>query len=158
MLHLRGATLPPWPLTADMWNYIPPGVWWLCLALLGAWSTDTGAFHIGKAFGIRVHPLLPRISPGKNIEGLIGGTIFATVTCLLIGSLLLHLPWYLCLLLGIILGPCSLAGDLSESLIKREAHAKDSGTIMPGHGGILDRCDSILFGVIIVYTFMLIIG
>ena len=104
---------------------------------------DTAAFFTGRAFGRR--KLAPHISPGKTLEGL-GGAIVATVVCALIGA-----PWLgmeaeqltyfvvLCVMTALL----SVAGDLFESLVKREAGAKDSGTLLPGHGGILDRIDSL---------------
>jgi phosphatidate cytidylyltransferase len=140
-----------------LWADIPRGVWWVLLVLLGTWSFDTGAFYIGRAFRGHQHPLAAQISPGKNWEGLIGGTCCAVMGCILL-TRPLDLPWYQTVLLGIVLGCAGMCGDMSESFIKRQAHAKDSGTMLPGHGGILDRCDSILFGSVIVYIFSMLVG
>ena len=135
---------------------VPRGVWWLLVALLGVWGFDAAAFFTGRYFGR--HRLAPRISPAKSWEGVIGGLVLSVVAALLLTVRPLGVPWYLAIILGIVLGAAAVFGDLAESLIKRQTHVKDSGQIMPGHGGMLDRIDSILFAIIIVYIFAHFIG
>jgi phosphatidate cytidylyltransferase len=132
------------------------GVWWL-LAIFGSiWGCDTGAFFAGHFWG--KHKLAPHISPGKTWEGVFGGLIFALAAGVLFVSLPLHVSWYLGALLGLLTGVAGILGDLAESLLKRQMHVKDSGKFFPGHGGMLDRIDSLLFGVLVVYLFALLIG
>ena len=119
------------------------------LALLLVWGSDIGAFFVGSAIGR--HPLSPRLSPKKTWEGLISGILTAG----LLGLLLIP-PWQQRSLLfglgvGLAAGILSSAGDLGESAIKRWANAKDSGRFMPGHGGLLDRVDSLLFALPALY-------
>lgn len=147
LLLLRGYQVG-WPL--------PRGAWWLLVALIGVWSFDTAAFFAGRFFGR--HKLAPRISPGKTWEGVLGGLIASIIVSVLITAGPLGIPWYLGILLGILIGVAAVLGDLAESLMKRQTHVKDSGQIMPGHGGILDRIDSMLFVLIVVYLFVQLIG
>jgi len=135
---------------------ISHGFWWVLAVLLGVWGFDTGAFFAGHFFGR--HKLAPKISPAKTWEGVIGGLVFSITAALLFTAWPLGVPWYLAILLGIVIGVAATLGDLAESLIKRQTHVKDSGQIMPGHGGILDRIDSLLFAVIVVYIFSQFVG
>ena len=132
------------------------GLWWLLTLLLGVWGFDTGAFFAGHFFGR--HKLAPNISPGKTWEGVLGGLIFSVAAALLFSVRPLGVNWFLAILLGLLVGVAATLGDLAESLIKRQTHVKDSGMIMPGHGGILDRIDSLLFAIIVVYFFAQFIG
>ena len=132
------------------------GLWWLLTLLLGVWGFDTGAFFAGHFLGR--HKLAPNISPGKTWEGVLGGLIFSVAAALLFTVRPLGVNWFLAILLGLLVGVAATLGDLAESLIKRQTHVKDSGMIMPGHGGILDRIDSLLFAVIVVYFFAQFIG
>jgi phosphatidate cytidylyltransferase len=132
------------------------GLWWLLTLLVGVWGFDTGAFFAGHFFGR--HKLAPSISPGKTWEGVIGGLVFSVAAALLFTVRPLGVSWYLAILLGLLVGVAATLGDLAESLIKRQTHVKDSGMIMPGHGGILDRIDSLLFAVIVVYFFAQFVG
>jgi phosphatidate cytidylyltransferase len=131
--------------------YLPPGIWWLMTLFLGVWTFDGAAFFSGRQFGR--HKLAPLISPAKTWEGVAGGLIACIIACLATTVVPLGVPWYLSILLAILIGAAATLGDLSESLIKRQTHVKDSGQIMPGHGGMLDRMDSVLFVVIVVYIF-----
>jgi phosphatidate cytidylyltransferase len=133
-----------------------PGLWWVLIVLLGVWGFDTGAFFTGRFFGR--HKLAPKISPAKTWEGVIGGMIFSIAFSLLLTVIPLKIPWYFAIVLGILIGVAATLGDLAESLIKRQTHVKDSGHFMPGHGGILDRVDSLLFAVIVVFVFMQLVG
>ena len=120
----------------------------LLLVLLGTWAADTGAYFTGMLWGR--HKLAPRISPKKSIEGAIGGLLAAALVTGYVNSLLQLrlLPGWL---LGLVIGLAAIIGDLFESALKREAGIKDSGWILPGHGGVLDRIDSLLFTVPAVY-------
>ncbi len=135
---------------------ISPGFWWVLTVFLGVWGFDTAAFFAGHFFGR--HKLAPNISPAKTWEGAAGGLILSIAAALLLTTLPLGVPWYLAILLGILIGIAATLGDLAESLIKRQTHVKDSGQIIPGHGGILDRVDSLLFAVIVVFIFAQLIG
>lgn len=120
------------------------GTYWILLALVVTWLNDTGAYFSGRAFGR--HKLYPRISPSKTVEGAVGGLVASVVGALAVRALVLpRLPWWGAAIVGAggaVLGPL---GDLSESMLKRAYGAKDSGHLLPGHGGILDRIDALLF-------------
>ncbi len=115
---------------------------WILLLVLGVWSYDTGAYLVGRSLGR--HHFLVHISPAKTVEGVVGGLI-ATTAVMAIVLAGLGQEALGALALGPLVGLAAQAGDLAESMIKRAAGAKDSGTLMPGHGGILDRTDSFLF-------------
>ncbi len=120
------------------------GLGWLLLVLLSTWLSDTGAFLVGRTFGRR--KLIPRISPNKTVEGALGGIAFAGITALLCTELFeLDIAGWVAMMLGLALGAAGILGDLAESAIKRHAGVKDSGTLIPGHGGMLDRIDALLF-------------
>jgi phosphatidate cytidylyltransferase len=124
---------------------------WILLLVLGVWAYDTGAYFVGRRFGRR--RFLTHISPSKTYAGLVGGTIAATVVVALLLAGLGQPP-----VAGLVLGPlvalASQAGDLAESMLKRAAGAKDSGNMIPGHGGILDRIDSFLFAAPVVTLYV----
>lgn len=132
------------------------GLWWLLTVFGGVWGFDTGAFFAGHFFGR--HKLAPQISPGKTWEGVFGGLIFSIAAALLFITLPMGVPWYLTVPFGVVLGVAAVLGDLAESLLKRQTHVKDSGNFMPGHGGMLDRLDSMLFAVLVVYIFAQVLG
>jgi phosphatidate cytidylyltransferase len=124
--------------------HVGVGPGWVALVIVVTFSNDTGAYFAGRAFGR--HKLAPAISPGKTVEGAIGG-LFASVIATFVarGFFMPSLTVRDCLMIGVpaaIVGP---VGDLVESLLKRSAGAKDSGRLLPGHGGILDRIDALLF-------------
>lgn len=110
------------------------------LVLLLVWIADTAAYFVGRAWGRR--KLAPGISPGKTWEGAIGGTAGALVYAIILGTFIEGLFWVPYLLAAALLAVLSIVGDLFESAAKRQAAVKDSGTLLPGHGGILDRIDS----------------
>ena len=149
MLILRGYA--PATFQTGALPVLPAGAWWLLVVLLGVWGFDAAAFFSGRYFGR--HKLAPEISPSKTWEGVLGGLVLSIAAALVLMVVPLHVPWYFAILLGILIGMAATLGDLAESLIKRQTHVKDSGQIMPGHGGILDRIDSLLFAAIVVYIF-----
>ncbi len=118
------------------------GAWWLLYVMLLVWGADTGAYMFGRALGR--HKLAPKVSPGKTWEGLIGGLVTSAVISWLFGKYapLDAAPLSL-LVCSVIAALSSVLGDLTESMFKREGGIKDSGHLIPGHGGILDRIDSL---------------
>lgn len=134
---------------------LPEGNAWLLILSGITAGSDSGAYYVGRAFG--KHKLSKLISPKKTVEGAVGGIISgvlvaSTLALLLLGSV----PWLFVVLTSIILGIIGICGDLTESVIKRATGTKDSGTILGGHGGILDRADSILFAAPVLYYLLLI--
>ena len=128
---------------------------WLILGIfMLVWINDSFAFLIGKNFGKQ--KLFPRISPKKTVEGFLGGLFFSCLASLLIARYSDTLPFNYWLYLAIIASVFGTIGDLIESKFKRQAHVKDSGVIMPGHGGLLDRLDSIIFAAPFIYLFLVI--
>ena len=132
------------------------GLWWMGLALVGTWAFDTGAYLVGRAFGR--HKLWPEVSPGKTWQGTIGGLLLTVGLCE--GVLpLLHFGGYgLAAGLGVLIAVLAQVGDLVESVIKRQVGVKDAGSFLPGHGGILDRIDGLLFSTVGVYYVALLAG
>src|SRR5579884_3251781 len=160
-----------WPLAfllvlrGDHVGYDSRGFWWVWVLLLAIWANDTFALLVGHYFGR--HPLAPHISPKKTWEGFFGGMVFAVVAVFVViavanlvlsPALRLQVAWYWQVMLGILLVLAGTLGDLAESMLKRGTGVKDSGSILPGHGGILDRVDSILFAVFVVCFFALALG
>jgi len=130
------------------------GLEWILVVILGTFATDTAAFLTGKAIGRR--PLAPRISPGKTWEGAIGGFLFgAGAVMTLVFWLELPDSTWEGVALGALVGVAAQAGDLVESMIKRASGVKDAGRIIPGHGGVLDRLDSVVFVIVVVYHFFI---
>ena len=142
------AVIPAWCALGLIHAGQPNGHKWLLLALFLVWAADSGAYFAGRYFGGRFFKrrLAPRISPNKTIEGLLGGVALAlavaVVGALLIGATVEQLPAIAVVALATVL--FSVVGDLFESLLKRHVGAKDSGDLIPGHGGVLDRVDSVL--------------
>ena len=116
---------------------------WAITAFVVTWACDAMAYFVGRSFGR--HKLWPRISPKKTWEGIAGGTVGAIVAGLALGVWLLGIPWWQGILLGALVAVAAPFGDLAESLFKRQANVKDSSQLIPGHGGVLDRIDSLLF-------------
>lgn len=125
---------------------------WLLLLILAVWSYDTGAFLVGKNLGRT--KFLTHISPSKTIEGLVGGVVATTAVVAILLWGLGQNPVH-ALILGPLTALAAQAGDLAESVIKRAAGAKDSGTLIPGHGGMLDRVDSFVFAAPVVTLYVL---
>ena len=135
-----------------MLRRLPGGMGWTLLALFPTWACDSLAYVFGKAWG--KHSFFPQISPRKTWEGTLAGWVGGTGTSLLIG-LVLGLSIFQALTLGLAISLAATFGDLVESMIKRQVGVKDSGSLVPGHGGILDRVDSLLFGVVVVYYLLI---
>src|ERR1043166_5882991 len=137
---------------AKVWGMtVATGALLVFLPLLVTWASDIGAYFVGRAIG--KHKLIPAVSPGKTVEGAIGGLVASVIVAWLIGDRMLRpaaqlgfkwAPWGL-ILFGVAVSAAAQIGDLAESLLKREAGVKDSSRILPGHGGILDRLDSLFF-------------
>jgi phosphatidate cytidylyltransferase len=125
-------------LSGSLWQIANP----VLLVLLPVWAGDIAAIYAGRAFG--KHPLAPSISPKKTWEGAIANFVACATTGALVG-LWMRLGLDVGLACGVVAGTFGQAGDLFESLVKRRAGIKDSGSLLPGHGGIMDRIDSILF-------------
>jgi phosphatidate cytidylyltransferase len=124
---------------------------WIMSLVLVVWAFDTFAYFAGRRFGR--HGFMPHISPSKTVEGVIGGAVAAAI----VGALLVAAfgrPWLAGLGLGLLVGAAAQAGDLAESMLKRAAGAKDSGNLIPGHGGMLDRIDSFLFAAPVAYFYV----
>ncbi|MEA2491615.1 MAG: phosphatidate cytidylyltransferase, partial [Acidobacteriota bacterium] len=120
--------------------------------LIVVWIGDAGAYYFGRAFG--KHKLSPRISPKKTIEGLAGGIATSIIAALVIHfTFFPKFPLLHAVIAGVILSFAGVVGDLAESMWKRSADVKDSGSLIPGHGGFLDRFDSIFFTAPILYCY-----
>ena len=129
------------------------GTGYALLPFVLTWSCDTTAYLFGIRFGR--HKLLPRISPGKSWEGAVAGGCFAVVAAFVYQQRYAHfLSWFDCVMLGLLTGVLAQVGDLVESLLKRDAELKDVSGTIPGHGGVLDRFDSLLFTAPMVYYYL----
>lgn len=116
------------------------------------WVNDTGAYLSGMAFGR--HKMFPRVSPKKSWEGLIGGALLASASAMCFAYYTDYLSYLEWAFFAVVVVVCGTLGDLVESILKRTVGVKDSGTIMPGHGGILDRIDSVLFASVGAYAYL----
>jgi len=128
---------------------LPDGLAWLAVAVLVVWAADVSAYFAGRAFGR--HPWWPRHSPKKTWEGYLAGVLAATLAAGVLAHILLGISWLEGLALGLLAGLLAPLGDLAESMIKRQVGAKDSGDLIPGHGGVLDRIDTMLITIPLVY-------
>lgn len=133
-------------------NILSDGLWYVIFLLLLVIMTDVGCYYSGKFFG--KHKLAPVISPNKTVEGAVGGAIAAVILGLVCGFFM-GLPWYHSFIMGSLVTVFAQIGDLSESLIKRDAGVKDSGDLLPGHGGFLDRTDSYILTIPVLYYYCL---
>jgi phosphatidate cytidylyltransferase len=125
------------------WNSTPRGLAWALLVILATWVGDTAAYFVGRTWGKR--KFAPGISPNKTIEGAAGGLVGSICVCALTFQVSGLGIWWLGSIIGGVLGVAGQIGDLAESFLKRQAGVKDSGAMIPGHGGILDRIDALLF-------------
>ena len=125
---------------------------WILLLILAVWAFDTGAYVVGGRFGRR--PFMAHLSPRKTLEGVVGGLVVATIA---VAGLLVAVGQSPigAVLLGPLISAAAQAGDLAESMLKRAAGAKDSGRLIPGHGGMLDRVDSFLFAAPVMTLYVL---
>lgn len=162
MRHREGKPIADWAIALAVGTYlgwtsghlaavreIANGIWWLVIAIGITWLADSGAYFAGRRFGR--HQLAPSISPKKTWEGYIGGVAVALLGGIVIGAIsplgMLH-----CIIASALVGTLGTLGDLAESMFKRQAHAKDSSNLIPGHGGAFDRIDSLLWtGVLVFY-------
>ena len=127
------------------------GAWLVLFVSFTTWAADTTAYLVGRKWG--KHKLSPTISPGKSWEGLFAGLSASILMSFIMGGAM-RMPWLHIIVLGIGIGIAGLIGDLAESAIKRDIGIKDFGSIMPGHGGILDRFDSLLFAAPLFYYYV----
>lgn len=137
-------------LRGDTPGYQSSGFWWLLTLFFTVWAFDTFAFFAGHFFGRT--KLAHHISPKKSWEGAAGGLAAALLAAWLF-TRPIGVPWFHALAIGVLVSVAATVGDLAESLVKRAAGVKDSGTIVPGHGGLLDRVDSLLFAVMVVFFY-----
>jgi phosphatidate cytidylyltransferase len=125
---------------------------WVLVLLLTVWTFDTAAYAVGRRFGQR--HFIPHISPGKTVEGTLGGMLGAVIVCALLVAAVGRPP-LAGLVLGLAIAVAAQVGDLAESMLKRAAGAKESGRLIPGHGGLLDRIDSFLFAAPVAYLYVI---
>lgn len=126
----------------------PNGFLLVSASLITVWASDTGAYLVGMSMGRR--KLMPAVSPAKSFEGAAGGLLFAAVALVLMATSVGYGLWQAAAL-GVVLSVTGQLGDLTESALKRWGNVKDSGSFLPGHGGVLDRIDSILFVIPVAY-------
>ncbi len=137
--------------TSSILGWIGPERAGVLELVLVVWAFDTAAYFVGRRFGR--HPFMAHISPAKTMEGVVGGLLAAA----LVGGLLAGLLGQVVVAgvgFGVLIGAAAQAGDLAESMLKRAAGAKESGTLIPGHGGMLDRIDSFLFAAPVAYFYV----
>ncbi len=138
-------------------RYLPEGGIWLIVVSAVTACSDSGAYFVGRAFG--KHKLCPSISPNKTVEGALGGVGAGLLGAILFAFLLLPVVhWLFLIFSAILLSGVGIVGDLTESIVKRGTGTKDSGTCLAGHGGILDRVDSLLFAVPVFYYLIIFSG
>jgi CDP-diglyceride synthetase len=132
-------------------RWMPNGNWLLLWTAFGIAVSDSSAYLFGRFFG--KHPFFPQISPNKTIQGAAGSLIFTSISLALVGSYA-GIPMPHSLILGVLICLSAQAGDLAESLLKRDAGVKDSANLIPGHGGLLDRFDGFLFAGPVAYFYL----
>jgi phosphatidate cytidylyltransferase len=158
-LNILGLLYLPFLLGHFIWlRYLPQGELWILWLLLVIFAGDTGAFYVGRALGKT--KMYPQVSPGKTWAGTAGGVSSSLVAGLVAGKwLALTASLWGLGLLALILALMGILGDLFESMLKRQAQVKDAGELLPGHGGMLDRLDSLLFAApVVVYARLFLFG
>ena len=133
---------------------LPTGFYAVLTVLIAVWASDSGAYLFGMKFGR--HKLIPSVSPKKSVEGAVGGVITASLVLAMVAPQL-EMARMSAFILGMILSVAGQFGDLAESALKRWGNSKDSGIFLPGHGGVLDRVDSLLFALPVAYIFFIIL-
>jgi phosphatidate cytidylyltransferase len=136
----------------DKLRGLPGGLHWALVALGSVWLADGSAYFCGRAWGR--HKLIPQVSPGKTREGSLGGVIAGSLTGALLAGILNLGVWH-GLVLGVLISVLSPIGDLGVSMLKRQVGAKDSGRLLPGHGGVFDRIDSLIVTATIAYYYVI---
>lgn len=146
----------------SLMNYVMASSQWLMLAVFVLiWVNDSGAYLVGSTLSHRPggnHKMFPRVSPGKSWEGLVGGILLTLVAGYIFSVYVADYSWWQWLLLALGISVAATLGDLTESLFKRTLGVKDSGRFMPGHGGVLDRFDSLLLATPVVFILLLLIA
>lgn len=156
-LQLLGYIYIPFLLGHSVWiRNADQGVIWISYLLSFVSIGDTAAYYVGNAFGR--HRLAPKVSPGKTIEGAAGGLLASTIIGVLFKLFWLQgVSWGACIAMSVMLSLAAQLGDLVESSVKRSAGVKDSGAILPGHGGMLDRIDGLIFATPVLYYLQLLL-
>ncbi|MEE2569409.1 phosphatidate cytidylyltransferase [Pseudarthrobacter sp. J64] len=146
------------PTTLGLWpdGEIPHGAWQIVVLLLLVVANDTFGYLLGASFG--KHPMAPKISPKKSWEGFAGSVAGAVGVGILATIFLLDRPWWIGIILAVGMVAAATAGDLAESMVKRELGVKDMSSILPGHGGVMDRLDSIVFASPVAYVLFVLTG
>ncbi|MDR2253221.1 MAG: phosphatidate cytidylyltransferase [Bifidobacteriaceae bacterium] len=149
------AYLPTLAALVVLLSFMPQGRWLVLLLVAIPVASDTGGFFAGSYFG--KHKMAPNVSPKKTWEGMAGSVALATVAGVG-GMILMDRPWYFGLALALLGSFSATLGDLAESMLKRSIGIKDMGSLLPGHGGVLDRVDSILMTAPFAYTVLALLG
>ena len=156
-LNLAGGLYIGWAMAhAVALRQLHEGLYWVWLALIATWCADTLAYLVGRTWGR--HKLWPRHSPKKTWEGFFGGLMGGLLGAVVVTAIASSYSWTWAIPIGLLIPVVGLFGDLSISMMKRHVGVKDSSNLLPGHGGVLDRLDSLLFVSVVVYYYAVWIG